>query len=269
MLSIGELSKATSLTVKAIRLYHEAGLLLPSRVDPSTGYRYYDRAAVERARVIVALRGLDFSVAECADILGACEDEADLLAVFERQRAVIEGKLAKYRGVLATLERIIRREREANMSEKKASEVVEKALEPVLVAGIRVRGRYGETGALLGRVARAAGRHVCGAPLNLYYDGEHREDDADFEACFPVRKAFSAAGIEVHELPGGPCLALVHVGAYDELGRSYAALFEEVRRRGLVPRLPTREVYLKGPGMVFRGNPKKYLTEIQIPVEGA
>jgi hypothetical protein len=27
---------------------------------------------------------------------------------------------------------------------------------------------------------------------------------------------------------------------------------------------PTREVYIKGPGMIFRGNPKKYLTEIQM-----
>ena len=30
--------------------------------------------------------------------------------------------------------------------------------------------------------------------------------------------------------------------------------------------LPTREVYLKGPGMLLKGNPEKYLTEIQIPV---
>ena len=28
--------------------------------------------------------------------------------------------------------------------------------------------------------------------------------------------------------------------------------------------MPTREVYLKGPGMIFKGNPNKYLTEIQI-----
>jgi len=155
------------------------------------------------------------------------------------------------------------------MSEKKAPEVVEKEVAPVLVAGIRIKGRYAETGELLGRVARAAGRHICGEPLCLHYDGEHREEDADFEACFPVRKAFSAAGVWVHELPGSRCLTLVHVGPYEELGRSYAALFEEVRRRGLAPQLPTREVYLKGPGMIFRGDPKKYVTEIQIPVEPA
>ncbi|NLI92146.1 MAG: MerR family transcriptional regulator, partial [Peptococcaceae bacterium] len=27
------------------------------------------------------------------------------------------------------------------------------------------------------------------------------------------------------------------------------------------------EIYLKGPGMIFKGNPNKYLTEIVIPIE--
>ena len=29
--------------------------------------------------------------------------------------------------------------------------------------------------------------------------------------------------------------------------------------------LPTREVYVKGPGLIFKGNPKNYLMEIQLP----
>lgn len=31
---------------------------------------------------------------------------------------------------------------------------------------------------------------------------------------------------------------------------------------------PTREVYGKGPGLIFNGNPKNYLTEIQLPFKG-
>jgi hypothetical protein len=30
------------------------------------------------------------------------------------------------------------------------------------------------------------------------------------------------------------------------------------------PTHPPREVYVKGPGMIFKGNPKNYLTEIQL-----
>ena len=32
---------------------------------------------------------------------------------------------------------------------------------------------------------------------------------------------------------------------------------------------PSREIYLKGPGMFFKGNPHKYVTEIQLPIAPA
>jgi effector-binding domain-containing protein len=45
-------------------------------------------------------------------------------------------------------------------------------------------------------------------------------------------------------------------------------VFEYLKSHKLEPLSPTREVYLKGPGMIFRGNPRKYLTEIQVLVDG-
>jgi effector-binding domain-containing protein len=63
-------------------------------------------------------------------------------------------------------------------------------------------------------------------------------------------------------LKGGNAVTLIHVGPYDELSRSYARLFEYCRENGLKTLLPGREHYLKGPGMIFRGNPAKYITRI-------
>ena len=57
-LSIGEFSKATGLTVKTLRFYHEQGLLEPSSVDDQSGYRYYRPEKIEVARVITLLREL-------------------------------------------------------------------------------------------------------------------------------------------------------------------------------------------------------------------
>jgi effector-binding domain-containing protein len=99
----------------------------------------------------------------------------------------------------------------------------------------------------------------------LYYDGEYRPDDADLEACMPVRRPKAdVPGISVRELPGGRCVSLVHKGPYDQLGRSYARVLDYIREKGYETLLPSREIYLKGPGMIFKGNPQKYLTEIQI-----
>ncbi len=72
MFTIGDFSKITGLTVKTIRFYHEKGLLTPTCVDEQTGYRYYDRSKVERARAIAHLRSLDLSIEEIGEILRTC-----------------------------------------------------------------------------------------------------------------------------------------------------------------------------------------------------
>lgn len=41
LLTIGEFSRATRLSVKALRFYDEKGVLRPVWVDEATGYRHY------------------------------------------------------------------------------------------------------------------------------------------------------------------------------------------------------------------------------------
>ena len=62
--TIGEFSRASHLSVKTLRHYHEVGLLEPSEVDPANGYRYYAEDQIPVAQVIRRLRGLEMPVAE-------------------------------------------------------------------------------------------------------------------------------------------------------------------------------------------------------------
>ena len=55
-MSIGDFSRMTFLSVKALRHYHEVGLLPPAEVDPDTGYRRYQLEQVPMAQVIRRLR---------------------------------------------------------------------------------------------------------------------------------------------------------------------------------------------------------------------
>lgn len=144
--------------------------------------------------------------------------------------------------------------------------IQERVLEPVLVAGIRMTGCYGDCGKGFKQLGRKVGRHIAGKPMCLFYDGEYREGDANFEPCMPIRKLVQVEGVEVRELPGGRCLSLMHLGHYDRLRESYAKLRDYVQAHGCNVTLPTREIYHKGPGMIFWGNPAKYLTEIQFPL---
>ncbi|MFK7992083.1 MAG: GyrI-like domain-containing protein [Sandaracinaceae bacterium] len=269
MLSIGELSRATALTVKALRHYHERGLLMPTHVDPRTGYRSYDGAAVERATAIKALRALDFSLDDIGAILADCGDDADTIAFLEARRADIAARLTHLRAVSRALDSVIHQEKEARAMTDHEFQIEDKTLPPQLIAGIRTYGHFAQCGEVFKRLGRALGFGIGGKASMLVYDEEYKEGDADFEPFFPVKR--SKAGlpddVRVRELPGGRALCLVHRGPYDRIASVYARLFLEVRERGLRPLTPSREVYLKGPGMIFRGNPARYLTEVQIPVE--
>jgi len=60
MLKIGEFSRLSMLTVKALRFYEKEGLLCPAYVDERSGYRFYEAAQLEtaaanRADIVIAM----------------------------------------------------------------------------------------------------------------------------------------------------------------------------------------------------------------------
>jgi PPM family protein phosphatase len=83
LLTIGAFAKASRLSIKALRLYDGLGLLRPARVDPVSGYRYYDPEQVERARLVLWLRRIGMPLAEIREL---CEqpaaEAASLVRVF-------------------------------------------------------------------------------------------------------------------------------------------------------------------------------------------
>jgi DNA-binding transcriptional MerR regulator len=270
LFSIGEFSKITGLSIKAIHLYHEKGLLVPARIDEQTGYRYFNARNAEQARAIRKLREMSFSLEEIKVILESFEDNEGLaLNALKDKRDLIKARLAHLKGTAKILDAWIASEEEAHtMAANTTTHIEEKTLAPLLVVAKKWRGRYQESGQAFAELGRKMGRFISGAPMNLYCDAEFKEVDADIQTCFPLRAkpAKIPDQLIVQELPGGVFVSLIHRGPYDELGKTYERLFAYLHERGLTAQLPSREIYLKGPGMILRGNPKNYLTEIQIPV---
>ena len=84
--SIGEFARRSRLSLKALRLYDELGVLVPSPVDQATGYRYYDVGQVDEACLVVMLRQLQLPLAAIKELL-ACDpvDAAERIAAHWRQ----------------------------------------------------------------------------------------------------------------------------------------------------------------------------------------
>jgi protein phosphatase len=100
LLTIGAFAREARLSPKALRLYDDAGLLRPAAVDAATGYRYYDRAQLDRARLVAWLRRLDMPlrrIRDVCDLPGAETARAvsDFLAETEAEQAA-RGRLAGF-----------------------------------------------------------------------------------------------------------------------------------------------------------------------------
>jgi DNA-binding transcriptional MerR regulator len=90
-LSIGELARATGLTVRALRHYQDLGLLVPADVDPATRYRVYGPEQVERALTIARLRRLGLPLTCVRAYLAAAPAERRRL--LEDHRAELDARL--------------------------------------------------------------------------------------------------------------------------------------------------------------------------------
>jgi DNA-binding transcriptional MerR regulator/effector-binding domain-containing protein len=267
MFTIGEFSRITGLTVKTLRFYHEEGLLVPTCVDDQTGYRYYDASLVELARTIAFLKGLDFSLAEIRGLLQAAADGGDLTAALEQQRKAIDERIRRLKRARRSLDEFLSAQREGKrLMSDTTFQCEEKSLPAVKIAAVRMHAPYKDCGQGFSRIGKAFWNQINGPALLLIYDHDYQEV-ANYEACMPVRGGQSKDGIEVRELPAGRCVSLLHKGPYEQLGHSYEKALAYVKEKEYKLVAPCREVYLKGPGMFFKGNPKNYLTEIQLMIE--
>jgi len=269
MYKIGEFSKITNLTVKALRYYDEQGILIPSARSESD-YRLYGGSDYEKAQLIVFLKKLGFSISEMKDMLTTCESSADISFYLAEKKSLIKDKIRKEKMLIKEIEKnLLQNEKEDNVlnsaHRRKMYEIEIKEIPSITVASVRFKGKYSDVGKHIGKIYQVVKDKASGSPFNLYYDKEYQEN-ADIELCVPIKKSISGSDdISVKILPAMKAITTVHTGDYQKLNEAYKAVLDFAKEKGLELMTPSREVYEKGPGMIFKGNPEKYVTEIMVP----
>lgn len=260
MLSIGEFSHTTRLTVKTLRYYQELGILTPAKTDEITGYRYFNEASFERAQSIIMLKELGFTLKEIREILEECREEADLKCFIDQKLKDVEMRLRSLQEMKEGLERF-KSKSGGEVDGADYSGIVEFDFHLPAYASVSIRGRYEEIGRGFAKLFKRYGRFARGKPYAFYSDLEYREEDAEMEAVVEL-DAQASGGIEgVKQFAPARGVKMIHHGPYGQQGPVYMKLFEYCRSRGYSVKPPIIEHYVKGPGMIFQGNPEKYRTE--------
>ena len=255
MLTIGDFSRMTHLSVKALRHYHDMGVLEPAAVDPFTGYRSYDTSQVGSAQVIRRLRDLGMSLDSIAAVLAAPDLEARNreiaahLTRMERQLEQTQASVAALRALLTgpAVRPAIELRTIAAVTALAVREVVDAA---------ELNDWGSEAFDALAAALEAAGLTAAG-PYGGLFDGDFFElERSEVTAFVPVTSETGLVGagsgvvldpagrVRLLEIPAVEAAVAVHEGAFSEIDRTYAALGEVVAERAIGVDGPIREYYL-------------------------
>lgn len=107
MLTIGEFSRLTHLSIRTLRRYHEVALLKPAVVDETTGYRHYGVDQIPTAQVIHRLRELDVPLSDVQRILRTSDPGVRAALVTDHLQR-LEDELDRTRAAVVSLRRLLR-----------------------------------------------------------------------------------------------------------------------------------------------------------------
>jgi DNA-binding transcriptional MerR regulator len=186
LVSIGEFSRLSRLSPKALRLYDDLGLLVPDHVDSATGYRWYADTQLEQARVVALLRRIGVPLAQIRDLLALDPPSAaDRIRYYWAQT---ETEHAAQRELVDYLVDRLDGKKPA-MYEVAVRDIPSRSLLSLMRRAHRdelmqIGREFFIHRMARGGVARVEG--IAGAPFTIYYGEVSGDSDGPVEFCWPV-----------------------------------------------------------------------------------
>ncbi|WP_227980038.1 MerR family transcriptional regulator [Nocardia spumae] len=267
MFIIGDFARHGRVSVRMLRHYDARGLLRPARVDPATGYRYYNADQLARLNRIIALKDLGFTLQQVGEILDEKVTTFELRAMLRLRRAELEAAMRATSARLAQVEARLRSiESEGQMPD---NDVVLKSLPSVRVAeltgvapdfdsiGPVIQPLYDELFRRLG----VAGITASGPGIAHYEDAP--EGGVLIHAGVEVRAPLMEEdGLRIVELPPiEQAATILHRGSMDTSLPSFQTLGRWIDANGYRSTGHPREANLECPA-----NRDDWVTEFQEPV---
>lgn len=140
-------------------------------------------------------------------------------------------------------------------------------IEPIRVAFMRYKGIATEANKVFPNVFKSIRGKADGAPFFNYITMNPETKFGDIELCVPTAMTPSGNGVEVKETPRVSALCVIHKGSYETMFQAYQEIVAYAKQNAIKLQSEFREVFIKGPGMLLKGNPEKYITEIIFPIK--
>ncbi|MGM9970372.1 MAG: MerR family transcriptional regulator [Anaeroplasma sp.] len=267
MFKIGEFSKLSKVTIKALRFYEKEGLINPAYIDEANGYRYYESAQLVEISKIVSLKQIGLSIEEIKSVLN---NPLILEKVLINKKDELEETISLNMYQLSKINYLME---EKNMS----NEIFEKVVPDCYVYYKEgILEDYSQASEFIynsGKECLELNPNIkCVEPdycFVEYLDGEYKEKNVNVRYSQAVIKTDipfnESENIKFRQLEETKCICIYHKGAYDLLGESYGKIMKYIEDNKLRIKAFPRECYIDG--IWNKENSDDWLTEIQVPIE--
>jgi len=250
LLSIGAFANLTRLSIKALRLYDQLGLLQPQWVDPQSGYRFYGVDQLTSARMIRNMREMDMPLATIRQVLAAwaaSPEQAEALAqAYANLREQEAGQIR------ARVQQFVQQIRQENNPMSLEVNIKQLAPQQVLSAIYHIKINKLEETIRKSRDAMSAllkeqQVEASDSPLGIFHGAINEQEDGPLEICLPVNGQVEGKGdIQVKVLEGGDAACVMTVGPQTDfpaiLG-AYDAAADWIQKNGHEMAASPREIW--------------------------
>ncbi len=245
---MGDFSRATHLSIKTLRHYHQVGLLEPTTVSPDTGYRYYSAGQIPTAQVIRRLRDLEMPVADVKAVLAA-PDAPARNALIATHLNRLEAELAQTRTVVESLRNLLQPPDGPTAIEHRSVPAAAAAGIGAVVDRADIlawwQGALGE----LRATVQAQGLHATGPSGGMFASELFQTDRGQATVFIPVPGRVRPIGrVTSLVIPAAELAIISHHGSLTDVDRSYAKLGSYAITHEISIDGPLREYYLRGAG---------------------
>jgi DNA-binding transcriptional MerR regulator len=243
LLSIGDFARATHLSIKALRHYHDHGLLEPAEIDATSGYRRYRLEQIPTAQIIHRFRGLGMPLHDIRDVLQT-DDLAARNELIARHLRRLEHELTNTQNAVASLRDLLEHPHVQTPIEHRRIPARRAAAVSghVEIADISAwyHGALGELYAVLD----SQHIHDPGTAAGIYADELFTHEHGQATIYLPITAALRPAGrVHLTELPPVELAVIAHDGPDEGIDRAYGALANYVSRHALAVDGPIHEFY--------------------------
>lgn len=142
-----------------------------------------------------------------------------------------------------------------------------KEVESIRVAYIKYHGKVENANKIFPTVFKSIKGNKNGPPFFKYLNFDKESKVGDIELSVPTLENPTSDNVLIKILPPVKVLSTVHKGSYETIFNAYKAIEDYALEENIVLSPVFKEIFIKGPGMILKGNPKNYITEIQFVIK--